>query len=122
MGFGDFKEFGQNDEIISRIIEQRQISPNCRDDVGSIGTIGELEGTLDELKKVQEVLQVDDADVILGADFTDSRVKESDLANYRVLHFATHGVLGISAECLPEPGLITSIAEDSDWRNSVATD
>ena len=114
LGFGDFKEFGQNDEIISRIIEQRQISPNCRDDVGSIGTIGELEGTLDELKKVQEVLQVSDEDVILGQDFTDSRVKSSDLANYRVLHFATHGVLGISAECLPEPGLITSIADDGD--------
>ena len=114
LGFGDFKEFGQNDEIISRIIKQRQISPNCRSDVGSIGTIGELEGTLDELKKVQEVLKVADEDVILGKDFTDSRVKSSDLANYRVLHFATHGVLGISAECLPEPGLITSIADDGD--------
>lgn len=114
LGFGDFKEFGQDDAVISRIIEQRQIALSCRSDVGSIGTIGELEGTLDELKKVQEVLKVADENIILGSDFTDTRVKESNLADFRVLHFATHGVLGISAECLPEPGLITSIADDGD--------
>ncbi|MGD1924312.1 MAG: CHAT domain-containing protein [Paracoccaceae bacterium] len=114
VGFGDFREFGENEDIISRIIDQRQIAPTCREDVGSIGTIGELEGTLDELKKVQAVLGIADEDVILGDDFTDTRVKETQLNDYRVLHFATHGVLGISEECLPEPGLITSIASDGD--------
>ena len=114
IGFGDFREFGEDDEVISRIIEQRQIAPTCRDDVGSIGLIGELEGTRDELEMVQDVLQIPDDDVILGEDFTDTRVKSMNMEEYRVIHFATHGVLGISAECLPEPGLITSIADDGD--------
>ena len=114
IGFGDFREFGEDEEVISRIIEQRQIAPTCRDDVGSIGLIGELEGTRDELILVQEVLQIPDEDVVLGEDFTDSKVKSLKMEEFRVIHFATHGVLGISAECLPEPGLITSIADDGD--------
>jgi len=31
-----------------------------------------------------------------------------------VLHFATHGLLAQSPECLPEPGLVTSLAPDGD--------
>ncbi|MDB5445795.1 MAG: hypothetical protein JWQ97_1112 [Phenylobacterium sp.] len=50
--------------------------------------------------------------VILGADFTDAAVKTmgaSDaLAQYRVLYFATHGLLPQSNGCL-QPSLVTSL-------------
>lgn len=114
IGFGDFREFGDDQEVISRIIEQRQIAPTCRDDVRSIGLIGELSGTRKEMDLIQDVLQITDENIVLGEDFTDSRVKSMDLDAYRVIHFATHGILGISAECLPEPTLITSISDDGD--------
>ncbi|MEM7422952.1 MAG: CHAT domain-containing protein, partial [Pseudomonadota bacterium] len=114
LGFGDFKEFGSNTEVVDRILSQRELPESCGSDVQQLGVLGELAGTRDELVKVQSVLGVEDDDVVLGDKFTDSYVKSAELDDYRVLHFATHGVLGISPDCLPEPGLITSIADDGD--------
>jgi CHAT domain-containing protein len=45
----------------------------------------------------------------MGAEFTDTSVISADLTNTRVLHFASHGLLPISEECLPEPALVTSL-------------
>jgi CHAT domain-containing protein len=56
--------------------------------------------------------------VILGADFTDARIKRmgagDELDQYRVLYFATHGLLPQSNGCL-QPSLVTSAGgPDSD--------
>ncbi|UVO53388.1 CHAT domain-containing protein [Sphingomonas sp. SUN039] len=50
--------------------------------------------------------------IVTGADFTDSAVKaRADLANYRILHFATHGlVTAPRPECPARPALLTSFA------------
>jgi CHAT domain-containing protein len=51
-------------------------------------------------------------EIVTGADFTDSAVKaRGDLANYRILHFATHGlVTAPRPECPARPALLTSFA------------
>jgi CHAT domain-containing protein len=56
--------------------------------------------------------------VVLGAAFTDARVKQmgagDDLDQYRVLYFATHGLLPQTNGCL-QPSLVTSTGlHDSD--------
>ena len=50
--------------------------------------------------------------IVTGADFTDTAVKaRADLANYRILHFATHGlVTAPRPECPARPALLTSFA------------
>jgi CHAT domain-containing protein len=54
-------------------------------------------------------------DVILGRDFTDDRVKRMGAADrldqYRVLYFATHGLLPQANGCL-QPSLVTSVGLD----------
>jgi len=51
--------------------------------------------------------------VLTGAAFTDSAIQAmGDLAEYRILHFATHGlVTAPQAECPPRPALLTSFGE-----------
>ena len=51
-----------------------------------------------------------EADVVTGVAFTDSAIKQqSNLDEYRVLHFATHGVVtGPRPQCPAQPALLTS--------------
>jgi len=50
--------------------------------------------------------------IVTGADFTDDAVKSrSDLTRYRILHFATHGLVTAPREgCPARPALLTSFA------------
>ncbi len=72
----------------------------------------ELPETRQEVKVVAETLGVPDS-IVVGADFTDDRVRsqgEADggLDQYKVLYFATHGLLPADNGCLP-PALMTSV-------------
>jgi CHAT domain-containing protein len=64
------------------------------------------------------------AQVLTGADFTDTGVADlSDLAEFRILHFATHGlVTAPQPGCPPRPALLTSFdkADASDGLLSFA--
>jgi CHAT domain-containing protein len=64
------------------------------------------------------------ARVVTGKDFTDSAIQNlGDLGEYRILHFATHGlVTAPQPECPPRPALLTSfdVGEGSDGLLSFA--
>lgn len=58
-----------------------------------------------------------EAQIVTGESFTDTSIKQrADLDQYRVLHFATHGLVGGPApECPSAPALLTSFGSgDSD--------
>lgn len=78
----------------------------------------ELPDTADEVRKVGASFTRDSGeDLMIGKAFTDDAVKtRGDLADFKVLYFATHGLLPQPSACLPEPALLTSVgaAEDSD--------
>ena len=69
-----------------------------------------LPETADELCAVAQDLKVDARDIRLGAQATEREVKRlsasGELANYRMVHFATHGVLAGQLDGSREPGLI----------------
>ena len=114
IGFGDFKRFGENEELVERISVARGLPETCRTSVRALGVLNELQGTRTELDLVRKALALPGENFLLGADFTDQKVKGLTLTDYRVLHFATHGLLAQDPECLPEPGLVTSLAEGGD--------
>lgn len=78
-----------------------------------------LPDTADEVREVGRSIAgtgAAGADTVIGADFTDDAVKaRKDLSDYKVLYFATHGLLPQPSACLPQPALMTSVgAGDSD--------
>ncbi|CAM3059718.1 UDP-2,3-diacylglucosamine diphosphatase LpxI [Sphingomonas antarctica] len=64
----------------------------------------------DELHQAAMIVGASQSAVVTGADFTDQAVMtRPDLANYRILHFATHGlVTAPRPECPARPALLTS--------------
>jgi CHAT domain-containing protein len=59
---------------------------------------------------VGRALKSGDGSLIEGGAFSDDRVQaRTDLADYRVLYFATHGLLPRPGGCLPQPALVTSL-------------
>jgi CHAT domain-containing protein len=79
-------------------------------DIALIRYQAPLPETADELCEVARQLGIPDSEILLGANATEARLKDlSDqgrLAEYAVLHFATHGALAGQVHEASEPGLI----------------
>jgi CHAT domain-containing protein len=75
-----------------------------------------LPDTADEVRQVGASIPGAREEILVGGAFTDAAVKQrGDLSDYRVLYFATHGLLPQPSACLPEPALMTSVGGgDSD--------
>lgn len=63
-----------------------------------------------ELLTARSVIGVSKAQLLTGDEFTDERLKNrADLSQYRILHFATHGLVSAPRpECPAQPALLTS--------------
>jgi len=53
----------------------------------------QLPATRNEVQTIGKVLGADPADLVLGLDATETRVKQSRLDQYRIVYFATHGLV-----------------------------
>jgi CHAT domain-containing protein len=67
-----------------------------------------LPDTADEVRKVAAVLHADPGSLLLGAQATEPRFRAMPIAQYRVLFFATHGLLPTALRCQSEPALVLS--------------
>jgi len=69
-----------------------------------------LPETADELCQIARGLGVPESEILLGSQATETTVKDISekgrLADYRIVHFATHGALAGELKGLSEPGLI----------------
>jgi CHAT domain-containing protein len=79
-------------------------------DVADIKMQIPLPETADELCAVARDIKADARELRLGARATEREIKtlsrSGELANYRILHFATHGLLAGQIDGASEPGLI----------------
>jgi CHAT domain-containing protein len=81
-----------------------------RADLAELRSQVPLHDTADELCAVAADLKVGADDVLLGGRATEAAVKDlstsGKLANYRMVHFATHGMLAGDLSGVSEPGLL----------------
>jgi CHAT domain-containing protein len=68
-----------------------------------------LPDTADELKAIAKALNVSATDILLGRDATVTAVKRAPLANYRIVYFATHGLVAGDVKGVAEPSLALSV-------------
>jgi tetratricopeptide (TPR) repeat protein/CHAT domain-containing protein len=71
-----------------------------------------LPDSAEELKAVAAKLGASSRDIHLGRDATEANVKRLSLADYRVVYFATHGLVAGDVEGLGEPSLALTLPND----------
>lgn len=114
-GFGDFEPADPSrvmQALAAAGLPQTEI---CAAEMSALLGQNRLAGTRPELEQVAAALGAGSGALQLGADFTDQAVLgRGDLTRYRVIYFATHGVLPTGNRCVTEPGLITSLGAEGD--------
>lgn len=113
--FGDFKP-GVDPNKVLKIAD---LPDSCYSLARAVDTIGGLPGTAQEAKAISELFQ-DGGTVSMGEAFNEDALKAAsesgELANFKVLHFATHGILWPTPDCFTDPALTVTAtdSEDSD--------
>jgi CHAT domain-containing protein len=69
----------------------------------------QLPDTADELNAVAKDLAAAAADIHLGVDASETTVKRASLADYRIVYFATHGLVAGDIKGVAEPSLALSL-------------
>lgn len=83
-------------------------------DVEQLKSLGRLPDTADELRAMAKSLNAGEGSIYLGSQATESRVKETDLSDVRVLAFATHGLVAGQLKGVSEPGLVLTPPEQAN--------
>jgi CHAT domain-containing protein len=85
---------------------------SCRDASpmapGLLRALPPLPDTAEEVDKVAQALGGDSSSILLGANADEATLRSKPLDQYRVLYFATHGLLPGELHCQAEPGLVLS--------------
>ena len=80
-------------------------------DVDAIRQASPLPETADELRAIAKTLGAPLTSLYLDRNATETRAKGMDLSRYRVIAFATHGVMAGEIQGIAEPGLILTPPE-----------
>jgi CHAT domain-containing protein len=117
--------FGENARPQGRAAEQAAVRGLLGETSGCGWPIGQWAKPISdaELLTARKAVGAAGSDIVTGAEFSDSAIKaRGDLSQYRILHFATHGlVTAPRPECPARPALMTSFAGgDSDGLLSFA--
>jgi CHAT domain-containing protein len=83
-------------------------SPDCRGSADLLSHLPALAGARSEIELVRRELGGSAADELEGSAFTRSGLERLGLRDFRVLHFATHGLLPTDLSCQSEPALLLS--------------
>jgi CHAT domain-containing protein len=78
-------------------------------DRGELAEAAPLPDTACELKAVALTLGAPETDIHLGRDASVTTVKRTPLADYRIVYFATHGLVAGDVKGLGEPSLLLSL-------------
>ena len=105
IGFGDPAFAGAPGDTRS----MATLASLCREggavDSELVRNLPRLRDTAGEIRQIAKTLKAPETDVILGAQATEAKVRGTDLSRYRVVAFATHGLLPGELKCKSEPAL-----------------
>ncbi len=73
-----------------------------------IRSLAPLPETADEVRQIATMLKAPSSDVILGQNVSKATLRDAKLDRFRVVYFATHGLLPGELRCQSEPGLAMS--------------
>lgn len=96
------------------------LASSCRQDGPApsslLRSLAPLPDTETELKQVQRALGADAASLFTRDRATETRLRSEQLQDYRVLYFATHGLLPGELQCQAEPALVLTPPSEATAR------
>ncbi|HET9147760.1 MAG TPA: CHAT domain-containing protein, partial [Acetobacteraceae bacterium] len=101
-GFGDFQR------VTPQQADATFQGPSCALSARLFADLPDLPYAKLELAASRAIFHAPASDELLGADFTVPAIERADLAQYRVLHFATHALLPSELPCAKEAAIVTS--------------
>jgi CHAT domain-containing protein len=104
LGFAD-PDFAGADEAAGMSALDRFCRTGGAVPAGLLRNLAPLPETATELRRVAAVLGAGDDDLFLGNAAREERLRGLPLDHYRILYFATHGLLPGELRCQGEPGL-----------------
>jgi CHAT domain-containing protein len=105
IGFGDPKFGGVGSDPGLLVAAAGACRKEGSIDPAVLRALPRLAETGDELKRIARALGAGSENVLLGSDATETKVRQTDLRQYKVVAFATHALLPGEAPCQIEPGL-----------------
>jgi len=69
-------------------------------------SLASLPDTANEIYNVSKALGGNASDILLGGQATEPTLRARNLADYRILYFATHGLLPGEIRCQSQPGIV----------------
>jgi CHAT domain-containing protein len=112
LGFGDPALTGAGDAQTRGTAALEALALGCRDAApmssALLRALPPLHDTAEEVNAVSRALGGDPGSVLLAANATETDLRARPLDQYRVVYFATHGLLPGELHCQAEPGLVLS--------------
>ncbi len=109
LGFGDFRP------ITPAQAFKTYPGDRCKESAQLLAGLPRLDGTEVELDLASRIFGAAATDKITGATFTVPKLqalnKAGQLGQYRIIHFATHGLLPSELACQEEPAIVTSVPD-----------
>ena len=109
LGFGDFRP------ITDAQAAKTYQGDRCKESAHVLASLPRLDGTEVELDIASRIFGANATDKVTGPTFTVPKVKamnaSGSLYQYRIIHFATHGLLPAELACQDEPAIITSVPD-----------
>jgi CHAT domain-containing protein len=113
VGFGDPVPFPK---ILPKEV-RLNLPKDCRENPNRVeeylSSLQELKGSKKELSNISGMFPAGSTDLVLSKEFTEQKVKTYPLQDYRIVYFATHGLLPGALQCQPEPSLVTSPSDST---------
>ena len=109
IGFGDFVPHRNADAVLTSL----GLPESCREQAILIANLSKLPGTAEEIRGIASSIGAPDNAMFLGTEFSEDAVKQANLADYRIVYFATHGLLPHKLHCLPQPALAMSTQDQA---------
>ncbi len=113
IGFGDPDFAGLPGDLRGLVRLAKACRADKAIDVDDIRDLPRLPETATELHGIAATLDATPDSVVLGADATKADLLGRDLTQYRVIAFATHGLLANELDCQDEPALALSLPPNS---------
>ena len=82
-----------------------------------MSTLPPLPESAQEVNRIAELLRAGRNDIYAGARATEKNVRSADLSRYRIISFATHGLMAGEVPGISEPALVLTRARDGGDEN-----